>query len=133
MAYALNERGYAMGAEFDLAGFGKRLREVRKKKKLTLKDVYTATEISVPTLSRIERADAKEIESKTLFILATWANLDLEFFQGKQRAKRGVTSATSTPDAVELHLRADKNLDSRAAELLIKMFRAAYDQAANES
>ena len=122
-----------MGAEFDLAGFGKRLREVRAKRNLTLKDVFTETEISVPTLSRIERAEAKEIESKTLFVLATWANLDLDFFQGKQRTRRGLKSSTSTPDAVELHLRADKNLDSRAAELLIKMFRAAYDQAANES
>ena len=40
---------------------------------------------------------------------------------------------SSTPDAVELHLRADKNLDSKTAELLIKMFRAAYTQAASES
>jgi hypothetical protein len=39
----------------------------------------------------------------------------------------------ATPDAVELHLRADKNLNPKTAELLVKMFRAAYQQAASES
>ena len=122
-----------MKAGFDLAGFGRRLREIRTKRKLTLSDVSTVTKISVPTLSRIERGDAKEIESKTLFVLATWAGFSLDYFQGKATSRKGVTRETSTPDAVELHLRADKHLDAKTAELLIKMFRAAYNQAATES
>jgi len=36
----------------------------------------------------------------------------------------------TTPDVVELHLRADKNLDKRTALALAKMFRAAYDSFA---
>jgi len=124
-----------MAAEFDLAKFGERLREVRVKRELTLKDVSQKTDVSVPTLSRVERGDAKEIESKTLFALSDWAKLPLELFQEQAMpAKRMVSirKEIATPDAVELYLRADKNLNPKTAELLVKMFRAAYQQAASE-
>ena len=126
--------GGVMEASFDLARFGERLRGVRSKRKLTLKDVNEATTVSVPTLSRIERGEAKEVESKTLFSLASWSGLNLELFQIKPTAKgRGTKPEMATPDVVELHLRADKNLNPRTAELLVKMFRAAYEQAASET
>ena len=123
-----------MSGSFDFVRFGERLREVRSKRKLTLKDVHEATGISVPTLSRIERGEAKELESKTLLTLSSWAGVGLALFQResvphKTRAERDM----ATPDVVELHLRADKNLDPKTAELLVKMFRAAYNQAASES
>jgi transcriptional regulator with XRE-family HTH domain len=124
-----------MEAEFNLVRFGERLREVRTKRKMTLKDVSEATRISVPTLSRVERGEAKEVESKTLFVLSAWAGLPLELFQEKSgiQKTKNESRQLSTPDAVELHLRADKNLNSKTAELLVKMFRAAYEQAASEN
>ena len=125
-----------MAGDFDLVRFGERLREVRVKRGFTLKDVSQQIEISVPTVSRVERGDAKEIESKTLFALSDWAKLPLELFQepAMQTTRIGpVRKNIATPDAVELHLRADKNLDPKTAELLVKMFRAAYAQAASES
>jgi len=125
-----------MAADFDLIRFGGRLREVRVERELTLKDVSQETGVSIPTLSRVERGDAKEIESKTLFVLSDWAKLPLELFQDQAvPAKRigSVRKDIATPDAVELHLRADKNLHPKTAELLVKMFRAAYKQAASES
>ena len=69
-----------MESDFNLARFGERLREVRTRRNLTLKDVSQATKISIPTLSRVERGEAKEIESKTLFVLSAWANLNLDVF-----------------------------------------------------
>lgn len=124
-----------MEPDFDLARFGQRLREVRSEREMTLKDVYDATGISIPTLSRVERGEATAVENKTIFILAAWANLPLTLFQKAAPAltpKRGAKTV-STPDIVEIHLRADKNLNSKTAELLAKMFRAAYTQAASES
>jgi transcriptional regulator with XRE-family HTH domain len=128
--------GGVMAADFDLVRFGERLREVRVKRGFTLKDVSQEIDISVPTLSRVERGDAKEIESKTLLALCDWAKLPLELFQEQALATKRVGSVRkdiATPDAVELHLRADKNLNPKTAELLVKMFRAAYLQAASES
>jgi transcriptional regulator with XRE-family HTH domain len=125
-----------MAADFDLIRFGERLREVRVERELTLKDVSQQTNVSIPTLSRVERGDAKEIESKTLFVLSRWAKLPLELFQEQAVQTKRVGSVRkdiATPDAVELHLRADKNLNPKTAELLVKMFRAAYKQAASES
>lgn len=123
-----------MSADFDLVRFGERLREVRVKRGLTLKDVSQQIDISIPTLSRVERGDAKEIESKTLFALCDWAKLPLELFQEQVSPTRkgSIRRDIATPDAVELHLRADKNLNPKTAELLVKMFRAAYQQAASE-
>lgn len=124
-----------MAANFDLVRFGERLREVRVKRELTLKDVSQQIDISIPTLSRVERGDAKEIESKTLFALCDWAKLPVELFQEQPVSSKRMSSVRkdiATPDVVELHLRADKNLNPKTAELLVKMFRAAYQQAASE-
>jgi transcriptional regulator with XRE-family HTH domain len=102
---------------------------------MTLKDVYDATGISIPTLSRVERGEATAVENRTIFALAAWANLPLALFQNAPPLmipRRGA-KAISTPDIVEIHLRADKNLNAKTAELLAKMFRAAYTQAASES
>ncbi len=119
-----------MESDFNFGRFGERLKEVRTKRKKTLSDVSEETKISVPTISRVERGEAKGIESKNLFVLSKWAALNLELFQNKQ--KTGGSNDVSTLEVVELHLRADKNLDSKTAELLVKMFRAAYEQAASE-
>lgn len=116
-----------MESDFNLARFGERLREVRTRRNLTLKDVNQATKISIPTLSRVERGEAKEIESKTLFVLSAWANLNLDVFKDKANLQK-----SSTLDKVEIFLRADKNLEPKTADLLVKMFRMAYEQASSE-
>jgi transcriptional regulator with XRE-family HTH domain len=123
--YAVN--GGKMESDFNLARFGERLREVRTRRNLTLKDVNQATKISIPTLSRVERGEAKEIESKTLFVLSAWANLNLDVFKDKANLQK-----SSTLDKVEIFLRADKNLEPKTADLLVKMFRMAYEQASSE-
>jgi transcriptional regulator with XRE-family HTH domain len=66
------------------------------KRELTLKDVSQEIDISIPTLSRVERGDAKEIESKTLFTLSEWAKLPLELFQEQSVLNRGAGSIRKT-------------------------------------
>jgi len=124
-AYAV--RGGKMEPDFNLARFGERLREVRTKRNMTLKDVSDITKISIPTLSRVERGEAKEIERRTLFVLASWAELNLDVFKDN-----AVAQESSTLDQVEIFLRADRNLEPKTADLLVKMFRAAYEQASSE-
>jgi transcriptional regulator with XRE-family HTH domain len=118
-----------MPDQLDLSSLGERLRKLRQERSKTLKEVFEETGVSIPTLSRIERGDAKNIESKTLLTLAQWMNVSIDLFaahSARQERKR------STPDAVELHLRADKNLDPKSATLLSKMFRATYEQVVNK-
>ena len=123
-----------MQKDFDLARFGERLREVRSEREMTLREVMDETGISIQTLSRIERGEAIEIESKTLLKLATWAKQPLEIFQAQRTTEppKAIPKGASTPDVVELYLRADKRLNPKTADLLAKMFRAAYMQAKSE-
>ena len=118
-----------MGEVLDLAAFGERLRKTRIKRGLTLQQLSDEIHVSVPTLSRIERGDANEIESKTLLTLAKWMGVSLDLYSGGARALAG---KQSTPDVIELHLRADKNLNPQTAATLAKMFRAAYEQLAEK-
>lgn len=118
-----------MPDQLDHSALGERLRKVRQERSKTLKEVFEETGVSIPTLSRIERGDANNIESKTLLTLTKWMNVSVDLFARqsvKQEGKR------STPDVVELHLRADKNLDPKSATLLSKMFRATYEQVVNK-
>lgn len=119
-----------MPSQLDLRSFGERLRTVRQQRSKTLKDVYDDTGVSVPTISRIERGDASTAESNTLLKLAQWAKIKVDFFAGQSVEQE---LGRSTPDVVELHLRADKSLDSKAATLLAKMFRASYEELSKKS
>jgi transcriptional regulator with XRE-family HTH domain len=118
-----------MADALDLIAFGERLRKTRIKRELTLHEVFAETAVSVPTLSRIERGEAVEIESNTLIVLARWMHVNLELFSGGAKV---LSKKQSTPDAVELHLRADKNLNPQTASALAKMFRAAYEELAEK-
>src|SRR4051795_166799 len=110
-----------MADAIDFELLGKRLRAVRKQRDMTLEEVWKATGISVPTLSRLERGDAKGLLSETLVTVSNWIGTSARLWK-----KANVVD--STPDVVELHLRADKNLDRQTADALAQLFRAAYDR-----
>lgn len=116
----------------DVERLGQRLRRARKDQDLTLEDVFKVTEVSVATLSRVERGASKDINAGTLVSLCEWIGArPNEFRLGADPPKTpGRRTPASTPEAVELYLRADKNLDQRTAALLAEMFRAAYDKLA---
>jgi transcriptional regulator with XRE-family HTH domain len=118
----------------DVAVLGERLKRTRRAREVTLKDVAERTEISIATLSRIERGDAKGVDSPTLLALAKWMGAAASEFVERPDLQAGTVAAEqhATPDVVELHLRADKNLDKRTAIALAKMFRAAYESFAQE-
>lgn len=117
-----------MADRIDIARLGERLRRVRTRRGLTLRQVADATKISIPTLSRIERGAANEIESDTLLALSEWLGDPVESLADKpvpQVARK--KEPVETPDRVELYLRADKKLSKKTATALAHMFRTAYD------
>ena len=118
----------------DIARFGERLRRTRLQRGQTLEEVKAATGVSVPTLSRIERGAAKEVESGTLLALAKWMGTSVEKFQDAAAPPMvlGGRVAEDLPEIVELHLRADRKLDKTTATVLAKMFRTAYETACHE-
>lgn len=100
----------------------------RESDALTLKDVAQQTGLKIPTISRIERGEAQDLEGGTLLALCTWLGADPDDFREgaalptppKAKAEHNV------PDVVELYLRADKNLNRKTAAALSTLFRTAY-------
>jgi transcriptional regulator with XRE-family HTH domain len=118
--------------QVDVAVLGERLKRARTERAATLKEAAEQMEISIATLSRIERGDAKSVDSPTLLALAKWIGATAQEFLERPEVLPPPAPKQTTPDVVELHLRADKRLDKRTAMALAKMFRAAYDSLADQ-
>lgn len=118
----------------DVRLLGQHLNRVRKERKKRLTQVSEATGVSVASLSRIERGGSQSVDAKTLIALCDWMNTSVELYKENPRVtgKQG-QKPPATPDAVELHLRADKNLDRATADALAMLFRTAYEQMSKKS
>lgn len=79
-------------------------------------------EISASTLSRIENGKVPDMES--YLRLCDWIGADPDQFL--KRAKEEETAEPTTPEIIEAHLRADKNLDETTAKAIAEMVRTAY-------
>jgi len=78
--------------------------------------------------SRIERDGAKSLNSDTLVTLSEWMGTGVESLKKvPPPVVHDGRTVESTPDIDELHLRADKNLDGKAADLA-NLFRGVYEQ-----
>ena len=113
-----------------VAELGHYLRKKRERDGLSLRDAARETNISAATLSRIENQNGIP-ESENLARLAEWLNIPLERIMGGTSPSANqvvLRKGESTPDVVEVHLRADKNLTPETAKALSEMFRLAYDQ-----
>jgi len=116
-----------------------RLSELIKRKRLieglSLRKAAAQCNISVATLYRTEKAEGVP-DTKTLASIAGWLNVPLDQFllTGAERDAAGDGQASlSTPEVVEVHLRADKNLSPKTAAALADVFRAAYEHFSRHS
>ncbi|MDQ5819908.1 MAG: helix-turn-helix domain-containing protein [Actinomycetota bacterium] len=113
----------------DAIELAKRVRAKRRSKKLSIREAAEVVGVSAPTISRVERGHVPERE--TLLRLARWAGVRIDpvLHENARRVRTIVVHGpdASTLEAVELHLRADKNLSRDDAEALSEMFRLAYD------
>lgn len=79
-------------------------------------------EISASTLSRLENGKAPEME--VFLRICDWMQIDPStFLTTSAREEQEV----NTPEIIEAHLRADKNLDEATAEAIAQMVRTAYE------
>ena len=111
---------------------GRAIRRKREELGLSLRDVADETKVSASTLSRIENGTGKP-DADNIARLTNWLNMPMERVMGTRQTD-GAESAVvyfpheATPDIVEAHLRADRNLTPETAKALSELFRVAYAQ-----
>ena len=112
---------------------GRAIRRRREELELSLRDVADQTKVSASTLSRIENGTGKP-DADNIARLTTWLDVPLERILSGGREERDNAKAVvyypheSTPEIVEAHLRADRNLSPETADALSELFRVAYSQ-----
>ncbi len=113
---------------------GRAIRRKREEAGLSLRDVANETGVSASTLSRIENGTGKP-DADNIARLTAWLNVPMErIMSGRTGAAREEVNAVvyfpqeATPDIVEAHLRADRNLTPETAQALSELFRVAYTQ-----
>lgn len=115
----------------NVAELGKYIRRKRQSEHLSLRGVAQQTQVSASTLSRIENSTGTP-DFPTLARLAKWLSIPLERIVGSGDRQVGEPVVyypqESTPDIVEAHLRADRNLTPATAHALSELFRVAYQQ-----
>src|SRR4030095_744968 len=112
---------------------GRAIRRRREELELSLRDVADQTNVSASTLSRIENGTGKP-DADNIARLTHWLDVPVQRILGRGREERGEPKAVvyfpheSTPEIVEAHLRADRNLSPETADALSELFRVAYSQ-----
>lgn len=128
-------------ATLNIVELGEYVKRKRQEEKLSLRDVAVKINVSASTLSRIENGIGTP-DSATLARLASWLGIPLErlmkgsLLNGIEEGARAETytepviyyPTESTPNIVEAHLRADRNLKPEMAKALAELFRVAYSQ-----
>jgi transcriptional regulator with XRE-family HTH domain len=124
--------GHAKGLVNTLE-LGRAIRRRREELGLSLRDLADETEVSASTLSRIENGTGKP-DADNIARLAGWLDVPMARIMGGKKLHGAEDRAVvyypseSTPEIVEAHLRADRNLTPETAKALSELFRVAYAQ-----
>ena len=112
---------------------GRSIRRKREEMGLSLRDVADETGVSASTLSRIENGTGKP-DADNIARLTAWLDVPMERIMSGREMDGDEAQAVvyfpheSTPEIVEAHLRADRNLSPETAKALSELFRVAYAQ-----
>ncbi len=111
---------------------GRAIQRKRQEQGLSLRAVADETGVSASTLSRIENGTGKP-DADNIARLTAWLNVPMERIMGGRQAEGEAEAVVyfpqeSTPEIVEAHLRADRNLTPETAKALSELFRVAYQQ-----
>ena len=132
-------------ATLNIVELGEYVKRKRQEEKLSLREVAVNINVSASTLSRIENGIGVP-DSATLARLASWLGMPLErLMRGTLLGESGDVAPSedfvepviyypteSTPNIVEAHLRADRNISPDMAKALAELFRVAYSQFSNK-
>jgi len=112
---------------------GQAIKRRREELGLSLRDVADVTGVSASTLSRIENGTGKP-DADNIARLTGWLDMPMDRIMNKQSSAANEVEPViyypheATPEIVEAHLRADKNLSPETANALSELFRVAYKQ-----
>ena len=111
---------------------GRAIKRRREELGLSLRDVADVTNVSASTLSRIENGTGKP-DSDNIARLTNWLDMPVDRLMKRQGDGDSVEPVIyypheATPEIVEAHLRADRNLSPETAKALSELFRVAYQQ-----
>lgn len=109
---------------------GRAIKRRREELGLSLRDVADKTGVSASTLSRIENGTGKP-DADNIARITNWLDMPIDrVMKGKEESVEPVVyyPHEATPEIVEAHLRADKNLSPDTAKALSELFRVAYTQ-----
>lgn len=111
---------------------GRAVRRRREELGLSLRDVASKTSVSASTLSRIENGTGKP-DADNIARLTAWLEVPMErILSGRDPQGEAPVVVyypqEPTPQIVEAHLRADRNLTPQTAAALSELFRVAYNQ-----
>ncbi|MCW5958592.1 MAG: helix-turn-helix transcriptional regulator [Pyrinomonadaceae bacterium] len=111
---------------------GTAIKRRREELGLSLRDVADVTNVSASTLSRIENGTGKP-DADNIARLTNWLDMPVDRVMKNRTAGSDVEAVVyypheATPEIVEAHLRADKNLTPETAKALSELFRVAYTQ-----
>jgi transcriptional regulator with XRE-family HTH domain len=115
----------------DTIQLGRAIKRRREELGLSLRDVADKTNVSASTLSRIENGTGKP-DADNIARLTNWLDMPIDRVMHKKTADEVEPVIyyphEATPEIVEAHLRADKNLSPETAKALSELFRVAYKQ-----
>jgi transcriptional regulator with XRE-family HTH domain len=116
-----------MTSRATLARLSALIKAKRREKKIGLRAAADESKVSASTLSRLERGATTTLpDSETLTKLAKWLEVQLNSLFSDKNQPEGQEPSLSTPEVVEVHLRADRELSVETAQALAEMFRTLY-------
>ncbi len=106
---------------FDAGGFFLALDAQRQARRLSWRQVAAEAGVSASTLTRMSQGKRPDVES--LAALCAWGGLAADdFMSGRSGNEPRPLAMIST------YLRSDPNLDDKAAEMLDRVIKAAYEE-----
>jgi len=106
-----------------IARLGEMLKERRRRKRLSLRDLADQIGVSFNTLSRVERGHVPDL--RNLRRIADWLEVPVEMFIEP-------SAAASTPEVIARHLTSDRRLSSEAAASIAEMVEEMYHRLLGE-
>ncbi len=116
-----------MSSRAALARISALIKAKRREKKLGLRAAADESGVSASTLSRLERGAATSLpDSDTLTKLSEWLSTSIGSLLSSKQEVEGQEPELTTPEVVEVHLRADRDLSLETAQALAQMFKTLY-------
>ena len=125
--------GYKNESLINTIELGRAIKRRREELGLSLRDVADVTQVSASTLSRIENGTGKP-DADNIARITSWLDMPVDRVVKMHTTETNAVEPViyypheATPEIVEAHLRADKNLSPETAKALSELFRVAYAQ-----